>query len=139
MHHLLSHTNCFPFIFGRSGLNLIFVLKKHCPHLQYGLSQTLTLYPIWFELLPSSPQHQFGLFQTPSTGGYFMAKPGKGLTSCTTMYLLTPASPSLVSLATCHVLTSQRTRIMTVSGPPIVTGLPRFLVRYWCRKTQTHW
>lgn len=81
---------------------------------------------------PHSPNIQFGLFQTPV---YYLLvtlwhKHGKGLTSCTTMCSLTPTSPLLVSPATRLVLTNQRTRIMTVFGLPIVTGLPHFLVRY---------
>lgn len=113
------------------GSNLIFVFKitvynynmvfpKPSSFIHYGLYHP--------------PQHSLWFVQTPSIAGYFIVQPGKELTSCTTMYSLTPASPSLVSPATCLVLTSQRTRIMTVSGPPIVTGLPHFLVRYRCCK-----
>lgn len=59
-----------------------------------------------------------------------VVQPGKGLTSCITTYLLTTVSPWLVSLATHPALTSQRTRIMTVFGLPLVAGLPHFPVRY---------
>lgn len=106
-------------------LNLIFMFLKNCQHLQYGLYQTPSLTPPTFNLVYSKPL---------STAGYIMGQHGKGLTSCTTMCSLTPASLLLVSPATRLVLTSQRTRIMTVSGLPIVTGLAHFLVRYRFRK-----
>lgn len=79
---------------------------------------------------PHSPNIEFGLFRTPVYCWYIMTQHGKGLTSCTTMCSLTPASPLLVFLATHLVPTNRRTPIMTVFGLPIVTGLLHFLVRY---------
>lgn len=40
----------------RSNLFILYFLND-CPQLQYGLSRTLILYPIWFVLHPSFPQH----------------------------------------------------------------------------------
>lgn len=92
-----------------------------------------TLLPKWFALPVIS-----NISSTPIC--WIVVQPGKGLTSCITMYLPTTVSPWLVSLATCPALTSQRTRIMTVFGLLLVTGLPHFLVRYLGhKKLNTAW
>lgn len=93
----------------------LFIFQTHSSH--------ATFLPKWFALPVIS-----NISSTPIC--WIVVQPGKGLTSCITMYLPTTVSPWLVSLATCPALTSQRTRIMTVFGLLLVTGLPHFLVRY---------
>lgn len=103
--------------------------KKNC-----NRNHPLVCHLLWFAPLPLFPPD---VCSTPPplthphlSPGSVTVQPGKGLTSCTTTCSLTPASPWLAPLASRPALTSQKTRTMTVFGPPLVTGLPRSLVRY---------
>lgn len=112
------NSNNVSFLFVSSLYPFAFHFLTHAKHFLLNLVQ-ISYLPL------SPPQHLF------KPQFIVMVQPGKGLTSCITMCLLTAASLWLVSLATHPALTSQRIRIMTVSGLPLVTGLPHFLVRYW--------
>lgn len=88
-----------------------------------------------FHFPPRPPSCLFTIWicgPAPSPFLIYAAKPGKGLTSCTTTCSLTAVLPPPVSLATTHALTNPRTRITTVSGRRTATGPRRFLVR-WAR------